>query len=1042
LQCLPVGWYSLQVMGQMQTGSNLFSCYNDLGKDLKIRVRAFSVPQYNTFSLRNPVASHIGNFNSGNPLNGDTDRFQNQMAAPDYNAVQDQFGCGSTALPADYTDCSGHSSIKKAMYRTFVIPAGKTGFIRAWNLNTWDFRYRLYSGNAASFVGAGINIPPSPDPTTFTGLTPVTACGWNGSEVCVGPGTYTLVTFGDADDVGDTDQPTIEFDWIDTEYDRNLSHLPAVDVLNSGNPLVSTTSYTAALDVFDCDQSVMPPNVCNNTPAFDRAIYRQFVINDYGTIDIHGTCGTTYRLYAGNALTSGVSGNTLTGLTPHSECFTGVIGYYCTNYCGLRCNTQGASGCKYDRICVTPGTYTLVAFGNGNMVGKIDQPVITFTARHNKFSLTNTPNPAPPNPANNRVDLINSGNPLAVGVTYNSVYNEFDCYPTVLPHPASSACKPSASYPAMDRAMYRVLQVNTSGILTISGLGVCPQSCSWHPGLGYRFYKGNAQALANAQGVNTAGQTISGLVDLIGCDCNRSTAKVCVEPGYYTLVTFGFDEMRGYGDQPSFRLDQPTTLFHNPASPDNMGTINTTTSGTPDVWTCMTNAVTVGSGSNARTPCNVGSPAAPATKAIYRIFTLSQPRHLTISVTNGVARLFTGHSTSGLAGLVPYSDCTGEWACFSSKTTDVCCLMPAGNYTLVIYGYGPDYNTGPPQYTSGSGQQLGEITNVTITIHTAPPAPQYYAPHLASNQGVTDYHPGHGLGTPAYPETRKEYIFNIEWFDCSTQSTSNIAGPCTSPSGINRTAYYRFQLTNESYIRIRNIPSSMGVQIYKQDPYTAPSPNFPIANRIHDCIRRFDYLWCHWSGTWIGEIEICRLEPGVYTMILFATNAHIYTSVQPIMVVEQVRTSKFDFASQAYDFGVIPGYGDPLNNTEIFQKVGESTWFTGRPNSNDFFTCKTGAFRRDPGIYDDGLWQTPDYSDGLANNEQGTYRNFVPTTNPNPTVPYPMPLNYVVYEKYSGVDTTTVPIRRNLWYTFVLQGSGTCYVRVYPKTTSQTRNYP
>ncbi|MCS7087014.1 MAG: hypothetical protein NZ534_13150, partial [Bacteroidia bacterium] len=295
LQCLPVGWYSLQVMGQMQTGSNLFSCYNDLGKDLKIRVRAFSVPQYNTFSLRNPVASHIGNFNSGNPLNGDTDRFQNQMAAPDYNAVQDQFGCGSTALPADYTDCSGHSSIKKAMYRTFVIPAGKTGFIRAWNLNTWDFRYRLYSGNAASFVGAGINIPPSPDPTTFTGLTPVTACGWNGSEVCVGPGTYTLVTFGDADDVGDTDQPTIEFDWIDTEYDRNLSHLPAVDVLNSGNPLVSTTSYTAALDVFDCDQSVMPPNVCNNTPAFDRAIYRQFVINDYGTIDIHGTCGTTYR---------------------------------------------------------------------------------------------------------------------------------------------------------------------------------------------------------------------------------------------------------------------------------------------------------------------------------------------------------------------------------------------------------------------------------------------------------------------------------------------------------------------------------------------------------------------------------------------------------------------------------------------------------------------------------------------------------------------------------------------------------------------------
>jgi hypothetical protein len=88
------------------------------------------------------------------------------------------------------------------------------------------------------------------------------------------------------------------------------------------------------------------------------------------------------------------------------------------------------------------------------------------------------------------------------------------------------------------------------------------------------------------------------------------------------------------------------------------------------------------------------------------------------------------------------------------------------------------------------------------------------------------------------------------------------------------------------------------------------------------------------------------------------------------------------------------------------------------------------------------LWQTPDYSDGLANNDQGTYLNFVPTTNPNPTVPYPMPQNYVIYENYPGVDTTTVPIRRNLWYTFVLQGPGMCYVSVYPKTATQNQNYP
>ncbi|MDW8334381.1 MAG: hypothetical protein RMM53_09220, partial [Bacteroidia bacterium] len=169
---------------------------------------------------------------------------------------------------------------------------------------------RLYSGNVNS---SGCNLTLYKDFATY-------GSGY-AHTVCLPAGWYSLQSMGRltpandiyaftcGNDLGKTLQIRIRAFLLYTEYDRNLSHPPAVDVINNGNPLVSGTTYTANLDVFDCDPSVMPPNVCPNgsNPAFDRAIYRQFVVNDYGTLDIHGTCHTIYRLYAGDALASPVS---------------------------------------------------------------------------------------------------------------------------------------------------------------------------------------------------------------------------------------------------------------------------------------------------------------------------------------------------------------------------------------------------------------------------------------------------------------------------------------------------------------------------------------------------------------------------------------------------------------------------------------------------------------------------------------------------------------------------------------------------------------
>ncbi|MCB9234172.1 MAG: discoidin domain-containing protein [Bacteroidia bacterium] len=839
-----------------------------------------------------------------------------------------------------------------------IIRINGRGTLTVGGGNTY-FSYRLYQGNAHALANAQ-NKHNYGD--LITGLTDMFGCQtlWTTAIVCVDTGIYTLVSFGDDADIARSDQPWVRFDRLDEKFD--LSGQDSVEKINNLVPLLSGLTYNTTQDVFDCDGTPLPSgNVCG--AAHNRGIYRIFTINKTGTIRVgNGNPNFRYSIYAGNA-------NTLaTAQNKHAEgdIFTGLSPL-------ITCQTAWPTSFWN---CITLGTYTLVTFGDDNDVAQTDQPWIRFTAYNSKYNLE----------ATDSVNFVNNTLPLNPGTTYNSNTDLFDCRATVLP--AGNVCGGS-----IDRAIYREFTVGVTGIITIGG-------GNWAAGVQYQLYAGDANALATGQSVFNYPQTISGLTSVIGCNSLYYPQSVCVTPGVYTLVSFGNGSMVGVSDQPYIRLDTVTTKFWDPLNPDSLGNVTSSGgTGTVDHFSCLDNPLTI----DGKAPCNSG------TKQIYRTFYLSAPRKVSISVSGaGQVRLFSGNSALGTGGLTAYSDgFYGDWGCFYSKTADDCYPLPAGWYTVVTYG---------------NQSNLNQATNITISILPFPTPPKYNRPYKAYFAGTTNYCLACDVG--AYPVTKAPYTFGTEYFNCipDTPFSAHPINACDpTPATFNRVAYYVFTLTQESYIRLRNIPSNMRVQLYGLDVRT-DSTLFPSTNPIQNCITRRSY---NFDGctTWYGEIEFCRLQPGTYTFAIFATDAHVGTTLTPEMWVEKVENSRFDHAQKAYDFGAVPG-----DNINHLGKVGDvNPLNAGRAASNDFFTCTVGAQPTDPGLTDaaylcwKGIYKYPDSA----------------------TVPYPMPNDYAVYEYHPTTeDTTYPPLRRNLWYTFVINGPGTVHVSVYNKTTGQTSQYP
>jgi len=594
-------------------------------------------------------------------------------------------------------------------------------------------------------------------------------------------------------------------------------------------------------------------------------------------------------------------------------------------------------------------------------------------------------------------DSINAiGNvlqPLADGVAYTSSKDTIGCQPTL--RPSDTTCSP-----ANDKVIYRQFKLADSGTINFSSL-----TNSTNSAFSYRLYSGDANALATAQNIFNFPDTITGLVPRslcmngVTCSANKS---VCVIPGTYTFTSLASSADVGKIDQPVFTFSRTRTKHSSPFTAQDFGSIMDTlgvNGGTKksdaDYWSCDDNAVAI----NGYQPCVLGG--VPATKAIYRQFYLKTAALVKIfnvpyfscnEFAPAKKTLFYGKATDGLAGLSPVGH---QWNCFdNAQTENGCTFLPAGWYTVVSYGTGPSYDdpTRLLNIDNRYNSYVGYKDEFNITITPSCPGPEFNRPFKASID--TSTHQPYLIewadragSTPAYPRTDNAYVLPTEHFNCTldTPFSNHPIQACEANS--NRVAYFVFRTTQVCFLQINT--DNFYASVYDKDVRT-DSLQFANAVPIQECSRT------------AGFIQFCFFQPGTYTLVIFANDNSSCSSVTPKIYIDKIGYSRFDFAANAYDFGVVPG-----NNAYHSGKTGDvNPLDNARAPSNDFFYCTTGAFTTDPA-------------------------NAVCNTKVNPNV-YNNGPNKPLYD--AGFPGSNNVARRNLWYTFVAGAAGNVKVKVDSKT--------
>lgn len=591
--------------------------------------------------------------------------------------------------------------------------------------------------------------------------------------------------------------------------------------------------------------------------------------------------------------------------------------------------------------------------------------------------------------AANRVDNINNFLPLQPNTAYTAKPDTLGCGVTVLP--ASGACD-SARYALIARK-FRIDP--DSGLLRIDNLRT-------HKNTGfnespahifYRLYPYDLNALSVSQGAFLPGQTIDNeppnpfpcitYSDNIGVGLDSCFA--CVMPGEYSFTAFGGPEQVNAHDQPSFRFRRVQTAHPSRSLAENLGdlTNSSITLSGADQFSCADNPAIVGG----LAPCN------GYTKLIYREFYLSEEKIVHIARdgdTVGVFRLYKGRASDLTATLTAWVDTNSvgqPWvSCFTDQQTNECYPLTPGWYTVVSYGRGPDY-ANPFFGAKGDKSDVGKTERIRIEILQAQKS-KYNRPFKAYDAGITDWDVANN--NVPYATTAKSYILGTEIFTCTPDAPLTLHPVTACAAGENRTAYYVFTITEPSFVSIENIPADFSTKVFAFDVrkdsalMLTQAPIYPCVNTT---LRQF-----------------CELQPGVYTLVIFAKDSDQGKMLTPRLYVDKSATSRFDHAVSAYDFGEIPQDGIYYDG-----RVGDVHPFDpSLPPSHDIYYCTTGAHLSDPVIDSCGL-----------------------ALNPNI---YPNQANNVLYTTPPG---NLYPLR-NLWYTFVLSGTGNVEISIdHPALAAQ-----
>ena len=592
--------------------------------------------------------------------------------------------------------------------------------------------------------------------------------------------------------------------------------------------------------------------------------------------------------------------------------------------------------------------------------------------------------------------------PLLSNITYTAAKDTFGCANTVLP--SDTVCNPNASAGALAKASYRQF------ILADSAMLFFDLHNTWNS----KLYQGDGDALTTAQNKHVYPERFTGLAPYSKCMAYYNSGfnpNACAIPGTYTHASF--DERLSYASNLTITPRSGRSKYGTPATAQDMGDLwsyisaNTWYQSGLDTFGCYDNAVPI----DGVAPCT-SQQGQPSTKAIYRQFYLSRPTLLSIRnyvgysgepYGYGVFTLFKGRVTDGINTLVKYSN---AWTCFTvAGTSGQCDAVPAGWYTVVSYGSGPSYSdpTGGMGATSNNHiSSLGRNDKFMIFLGQACATPKFNRPHKASVDTITnlaykiEYSPQTG-STPAYPLLGKTFTLNKENFDCTQDTTFIRQRVNTCSSSDAKVAFYVFTTTQESYIKIGIPDGSIWGSVYAFDVRTADSLKLKNGTdtALHPCMNR------------PNQMEFCRLQPGIYTLVLFAPASYTCNSITPTIYIDSVGFSRFDHASKAYDFGAVQP-----DSVWYKGKSGDvNPYNAGRPPSNDFFYCTTGAQLTDP------------------INGQGCYTQY------NPYI-YPSKPNQVLHPINSAAPSYLD--RRTLWHTFTVNYPGTIRVKVTGRRGAQT----
>jgi hypothetical protein len=600
--------------------------------------------------------------------------------------------------------------------------------------------------------------------------------------------------------------------------------------------------------------------------------------------------------------------------------------------------------------CLEPGTYTLQVMGTDSLsattnvaYGSLANSPTPFCIKNNlgqQFSiginvkeLVNSNKFNLQNPG--AFDSINVVNgflaPLVNFTNYISKVDTFGCANTVLPW--DTTCTNDNL-----KAIYRQFEVSDSTVLSVTN--------SNH--LYWKIYQGDANNLALAQNVSAFPDRILGLDPITKCltynDCMGT--QVCLEPGTYTHVTFGADGNISNTSQPGFMIKPSNTTYNSPQNAEDMGDIislagtSLTVISNVDYFSCKDNAIPI----NGYMPCSFN--AQTGTKAIYRQFYLSEPSSINISnyypnplcqnsysYGNGVFTVFSGKISDGVSGVQVMSS---PWRCIQTISNNSNCnILPAGWYTVVSYGIGPTFSN-PLINAQVAGLQGGHVSwpdRIQITINQQCPGPKYNRPYKAAVDTNTNepflikWGPRVGH-TSAYPRTDTSYTLYTTYFNCTNDTPFVNLGTPSCGNTFTKLSYYVFKTVQESYLRV-NTQSFTGA-IYAGD-VRLDSASFLTATPIQTCLASS------------GQIQICKLQPGTYTLIIYGYDNQNCNSLNPVIFIDQVGYSRFDHAANAYDFGVIPP-------DSVFHsgKPGDvNPLDPGRAASSDIFYCTTGAQQND-----------------------------------------------------------------------------------------------